>query len=164
MVHTTEAIVRNEYFFLRNEENVVGDSKSILGDDLTLKERAYAIVEIKKDGVVLSSPSDFTFQEPDLITFVVTPTGSNVYNIVYDTNLDSTQITAFITKAESFINSRLNQAFPDDVPFTTSDPLLQEIATLLSGATALRSMLFKNHSIKGDPQKLLSLHLMILIV
>lgn len=149
MAYTDEDTVRIEYFFLRNEENLTGKT----GTTLLLKERAYAINSIIKDGTTLSSPADFSFQAPRTITLAVAAVVGNFFEIETDTNLKPTQITRLITKAENLINGKLVRRYESLVPFTTVPPLVKEIATILVGAFSLRSMLFKNHSVKSGALK-----------
>lgn len=154
MTYTTEARVRREYAFLINEENFTGKTGSVL----RLKERAYAIASVSKDGVALTDPADYSFGSPRTLTLVVALTSGVFVDVTYDTNLDPITISDFVTEAVTRINARMVKIFGPDIVTDWASPdtpaLIQEIATDWVGCMSIEASTFKNHSF-GEKMRML---------
>lgn len=142
MIYTTEAEVR-AFTRTRKTQYPLGDTGAISGSVLTLKEAALAINSIKKNGALLVVTTDYTFTEPQTVTFVVAPVSTDTFIVEYDTGLKSADITTLIRRASAWVNSKLNGWYT--VPFAVDGnseypPDIVQIATWWAAYLALQRL------------------------
>jgi len=145
LAYTTQSRVREEFSFMFDQENQTGKT----GSTLNLKEVAYAIERIERDGVALTGGgTDFTFLPPRQISLVTPAVAADQYVITSHVTITTEALTAHITKAENIINARMVRVFGESVvPWTVAPAIIAEITIELAGCLALRTMVWGNHSL-----------------
>lgn len=147
MAYITEAEVREEFQFLRDERFISGKT----GTTLTLDSNGYSLPTLEKNGTALTltagapGAGEYAFSSGKVITLGDAAVSTDRFRADLYTGVDSTAIASFITKAETIINAVMERVFPDDVPWTIAPALIAEIASEIVGALSLRSLSFKSH-------------------
>lgn len=148
MAYTDEATVRKRYPFLRRKEKQLDKT----GTTITLKQEAIEVVSVYKNGLLLTEGggNDYTWLAQK-ITLAVAAISADFFKIIYDVNLETDQIDDLLTNADNIINAKMVRRYGSGtIPFSPTPPLIKDIATMITGAFALKSTLFKGLSVKED--------------
>lgn len=78
-----------------------------LASPLRLSRWAKAISTIKKNGVALTTPAQFSFVEPNSITLVVAPVAADEFLVLMKTDKDDADVTDANVKATGIVNDAL---------------------------------------------------------
>lgn len=151
MVYATETEVRLQHGF--HSEELFSDTEAV-GSTLTLANQAYNVIELLKNGAVLTDPADFSFTPSRSINLVVPGISSDEFVATYGTIVRADVIDNNIVWATQIIKSKLlnrafNQETLDDWDASTPE-LIERIAVELAGLRTERAMLRKARSFDPD--------------
>ena len=126
----------------RVSETVSGGK--IANDKLLTRQNFESMVSITKNGVALTSPTDFSVTLPRTINLVASPVGTDEYHVTTDILYSDAEIEAFQGEADAVIDAYLSLYYT--VPFSQSGSpaaypaLIQMLSSSLTAERVLNAL------------------------